>query len=469
MNLGGSSNESQFLNQPHPAEIWDPATGSFSIVDQPFAGDIFCGGHTFLADGRLLVAGGTYAYEIKQFNRYPLPPFSGLDQSYIFDPFAVTWARAPDLARGRWYPTLVMLADGRILAVAGFTKHFPWVIERNIEIFEASLGWSTFEGAEHWFPLYPRLCLLPNGSVFYAGSYNTHYTFPFSIRAFPTSILDVERREWRVVGTLRKSEREEGINVLLPLRPPHYDARVLLAGGGDPGGIDAIPDAEVIDPLAAKPQWREIQPMSHARYFAYPVILPNRQVIVIGGRGGEKMHMDGMAPPMSPPPHDPLAVMEPEIFDPETNTWARAAPMSIDRLYHSGALLLPDGRVLTAGSNPATGVYDRRIEIYHPTYLFQGPRPVIDDAPTVIEYATMFDIRFTHTRQIDEVALIRPSVTTHCVNTDQRYIGLAIIERSADRVRVEIPRSRGVAPPGYYMLFVLSDGVPSVARFVLLR
>src|SRR3990172_2335801 len=135
------------------------------------------GGRASRPAGRLLAAGGTRRYD--GFLGLPVPPFRGLNQSYLFEP-RTGWSRAPDMRRGRWYPTLVALAAGRGLAVAGLTSHFPWAFLRRIEVFDPGTGWSKLRHASRWMPLYPRLHLLPDGRVFYSGSYNTHLTFPFS-------------------------------------------------------------------------------------------------------------------------------------------------------------------------------------------------------------------------------------------------------------------------------------------------
>src|SRR5574341_1533243 len=141
----------------------------------------------------------------------------------------------------------------------------------------------------------------------------------------------------------------------------------------------------------------------------------------------------------------------------------------VDRLYHSSAILLPDGRVMAVGSNPVSKVNELRIEIYRPPYLFQGPRPAIQDAPAQVAYGQEVAIRSAQAGQVEEVALIHPASTTHCLTTDQRYVGLAITRRDPDTLRVQIPPNPNLAPPGYYMLFLVSrDGVPSEARFVRL-
>ncbi len=470
LGFGGSGNDETQLATPHPAELWNPETGEFRTVDQRLEGDIFCSGHSFLPDGKLLVAGGTYKYDGKLFG-LPVPPFSGLEQSYLFDPGEERWTRIGDMSKGRWYPTLVSMSNGSVVTVAGLTKGFPWVFLRTVEMYSQGAGWSKLGGAERWLPLYPRLHLLPNGEIFYTGSYNTHYTFPFSLRGFPTATLNVNTRVWTTIGPPNKSEREEGTSVLLPLYPPDYRAKVLLVGGGDTGGKVALPDAEVIDVSEHNPKWRSVQPMKNARYYAYPVILPNGLVLIVGGRKGEKGMKEMSMPPMAPGevPQDPMAVLDAEVFDPKSERWETWAPMKLDRLYHSNALLLPDGRVMTCGSNPARRVNELRIEIFDPPYLFKGERPVIEKAPERISYGQSFKISVLHGRDTEAVTLIRLTATTHCVNTEQRYVGLEFREVSSGSIAANVTENKNVAPPGYYMLFVVSGGVPSRGRFVLLN
>lgn len=466
--FGGSGNDPRFLSDPHPAELWNPETGQTSIIDQRLDGDIFCVGHDYLADGRLLIAGGTFGYEGNLLG-LRFPPFRGLEQTYLFDPVTERWLRDRDMATGRWYPTLVTLGDGRVLVMAGLTKHFPYVKLSMIEIHTPGEGWQRLEFADRWMPLYPRLHLLPNGEVFYAGSFNTHYTYPFAIRGFPTAALNVNSGAWRDIGLPEKYHRQEGASVLLPLVPPDYRARVLLVGGGTPGGTQAVADAEIIEPTALDARWTTIASMQHARYHVYPVILPDGEVLVIGGRSGEKHGHPPAAPPMEEPhevPHDPLAVLEPELFNPKTRQWTAMAPMQVDRLYHANALLLPDGRVMTAGSNPERGMNELRIEIFHPPYLFKGPRPKITGVPATIPYGGLFDIETTD--EVTEVALIRSATTTHCLTTS-RYISLPFTPVGFDRVAATVPPNRNLAPPGYYMLFILSEGIPSEAKFVRLQ
>ena len=152
-----------------------------------------------------------------------------------------------------------MIPDGRVITMAGLTKYPPWLFLNKIEFYLRDSGWKVLNGANKWLPLYPRLHLLPNGEVFYAGSYNTHYTFPFSVYAFPSSTLNVSTGKWTKIGNPKNVNREEGTTVLLPLMPPNYEARILLIAGGTPTGNDAIPDVEMVDFSELHPEYRPIQ------------------------------------------------------------------------------------------------------------------------------------------------------------------------------------------------------------------
>lgn len=478
--IGGSGNDPHNEGRPFRAEIWDPAQGGDGQeVGANVPADLFCSGHAFLPDGRVLVAGGTRRYDRLRFG-VGFPPFRGHAQTYAFDPVAETWTRLPNMRRGRWYPTLLTLPDGSVLAAAGLSQYFPWFFRRSIETFTPDGGWKTRRSAARWLPLYPRLHVVPgtdggSGGVFYSGSFNTHYTYPFRLKSFPTAILGLSTFSWHGLGPPRHSQREEGASILLPLMPPDYRAVVLLIGGGTFKGSTVVPQAESIDLGAANPRWTEVPAqMMHARYFPYSVLLPNRVVLVVGGRVGRGDHrMHTLMPLVEQggvvgPPQDPQAVHEAEMLDPDASTWRLMAGMQRDRLYHSSALLLPDGRVMAVGSNPARGSNELTIEIFRPPYLFRGERPVIDEAAASIRYGGAFEIRTEQARDIDEVALIRPSVTTHCVNPEQRYVGLAFERVNGAALRAAVPPDPCVAPPGYYMLFVLHDGIPSEAVFLRL-
>jgi hypothetical protein len=218
---------------------------------------------------------------------------------------------------------------------------------------------------------------------------------------------------------------------------------VLAVGGGnDP----ATNTAELIDLGVAAPSWSYVNSMSRGRRTLNPVLLPDGTVLVIGGTATGQ---------------NDEPVYEAEVFDPETGQWRMLARMQRPRTYHSTAVLLPDGRVLAAGSDG-----EFTAEIYSPPYLFRGPRPTISSAPASVAYGEQFQITTPAAQDIAEVVLIRPGAMTHSVNMDQRYVGLAF-QAGAGSLSVDVPSNANAAPAGIYMLFVVnSNGVPSQAAFV---
>jgi hypothetical protein len=160
-------------------------------------------------------------------------------------------------------------------------------------------------------------------------------------------------------------------------------------------------------------------------------------------------------------------VLTAELWSPTTETWRTLSRASIPRLYHSTALLLPDGRVLTAGSgNDGPAVNQTQAEIFSPPYLFKGSRPILTSAPATAQYGSKFTVQTADAATITSVSLIRPGAVTHAFDEDQRFLNLTFTAGS-DSLIIDAPASANLAPPGYYMLFLLNNaGVPSIAAFV---
>jgi hypothetical protein len=413
------------------ALLLDPVSGR--VLSQfSLSWDMFCNGMVLLEDGRPLIDGGTIQYD----------PFHGEPQVAIFDPSANTFTNTQNMAHGRWYPTLLTLGDGRVMAFSGLNE--TGSTNSAVEFYSAGSGWST-EYTAPWTPdLYPRLHLLPNGMVLYSGAQTTSKLFDPSTITWKTSIATTNYSGTRVYGT----------SVLLPLRPSNnYDAKVMIMGGGNP----ATSTTELIDMGAATPAWQFGPNMSRARIEMNAVILPNGKVLALGGSVNDE--------------DTSTASLSADLYDPSTNTFSSAGANAYPRLYHSVALLLPDATVWLAGGNPSRGSYVQQMEIYKPAYLFNGDgtsatRPSITSAPSSIGYGDAFAVTTPDAANISSVVLVRNGTVTHAFGMDQREVSLSFTAGTGE-LTVTSPPNSNIAPPGYYMLFVLNQaGVPSPATFV---
>jgi hypothetical protein len=156
------------------------------------------------------------------------------------------------------------------------------------------------------------------------------------------------------------------------------------------------------------------------------------------------------------------------MFDPVSETWTEMAAQASARVYHSSSVLLPDARVMWLGAYADTGHnHDPTAQIYSPPYLFQGPRPSVASSPAVADYGEVLPIGTPDAASVAKVVLIRPSATTHSTNMEQRYVELAFNQIDADTLEATVVTNPNVAPPGYYMLFLVDgNGVPSVAPWL---
>ena len=165
-----------------------------------------------------------------------------------------------------------------------------------------------------------------------------------------------------------------------------------------------------------------------------------------------------------------------ELWDPATGQWQNQASMQVTRQYHSTALLLPDGRVLSSGGGVCgqcnqVGYLAKNAEVFSPSYLFDdsgqpATRPVISSAPGDVAYNSPFAVSTPNAASISKVALVRLGAVTHSVNMEQRYVPLSFTS-GGGTVTPTAPANANVAPPGPYMLFVIDgNGVPSVAKIV---
>ena len=431
---GSSNNPDNFNSQTYRSVVWDYAADTFEHPQTPI--DFFCCGHSFLVDGRLLVAGGTEKYD----------PFHGLKDAYIFDPATEQWATTKFMAGGRWYPTLVTLGDGRVLAVSGQAE--DGTLNVIPEIYTDPDGWQALPNNGNW-PLYAHLYLLRDGRIFYAGGqYNDN-------KGMRPSLIDLKTGAVTVVpGLTAPDQRNQCASVLLP---PAQDQRVMIIGGGSDDShmapIVATNNVDIVNLAAGNPTYMSAAPLNFARMHLNAVLLPDHTVLVNGGSRQEEMADQ--------------ATLDAEIYNPVANTWTVVARSRVPRLYHSVAILLPDGRVVTAGSNPMRMNEELRLEIYYPSYLYRGARPVIANVAQEVAYGATIKVQTVQANAIQWVSLIRAGATTHSNDTEQRLVDLTFLVSAADTLDVTITNDPNLAPPGWYMFFITDQkGVPSVAKWV---
>jgi len=429
--------------------IWDPVHNTTSKTPQPTLADgtkinLFCSGHVFLPDGRLLVMGGH------------VTDGNGLNQACIYDSAANSWTATGTMNAGRWYPTAVALADGSVLVSSGsFLAPNGQTVLNNIQQIWTNGVWHSivdFVG----LPLFPRMHVAPDGRVFMSGSLAQTY------------FLDTSNQ-----GTWTPLNNGQRINGPRDYAPAvMYDTgKILFVGGGnDPVSHAPTNAAEIIDLNAPAPRWQATNPMKFPRRQHNAAILPDGTVLVTGGTRGGGGPNNGFNDLRKGEP-----VHTAELWDPATGQWTQLADEDVDRCYHATTVLLPDGRVLSAGGgeyrpdnvspNPPKDSH-RNAQIFSPPYLFKGARPDILAAPQSVNYGNTFEVQTSAGGEISMVSWIRLPSVTHSFDQNQR-INFLPFTVAAKAITVTAPANSKLCPPGHYMLFLLNkQKVPSVAAIV---
>jgi hypothetical protein len=443
------------------ANLWDPVSNTNTTFFPPE--DLFCGGQTLLHDGRLLVAGGNLSHG----NDVPGTAYKGSRSVYTFNPFNETWKQQVSMAQGRWYPTLTRLGNNQVVITSGWTDNGQAIMNPDVEVFTPDSNIDGDNGTiqkvgthdPSWF--YPYQFLLPDGRMLQAGPAETN-----------ASILNPADWSWSRVSNLLQSHYFYGNGVPWPAAGPGGSSKVMIIGGKDSvafGGSNTFA-ADARDPVsnftemfdAANPTggWQALTQMPQPRARQNTVFLPDGTFLTVGGNSGD--------PTQTGSDQYLNSQKEALLYRPPTPTtpggsWTPMAAQQKERAYHSTALLLPDGRVVSAGDDRISDQSQHYIEIFSPPYLFKGERPVIVSMPSQVGLGTKFTINATTT--IQKVVLIAPGATTHANDMNQRYVELAI-SRKKNQAEATIPASPNIVPRGYYMLFVLNKGVPSQAKWL---
>lgn len=419
------------------ATVYDPSTGTFTNVpvnNSKDDNDIFCSGAVVLADGRVVVIGGHDCTGVK----------TGIASLNIYNPATKAWTRGPNMAYSRWYPTATLLPDGRVLVTAGSDQTDTTLVPIPEVYDPVANTWTQLKTASQTINNYPFMFVLPDGRVLEAGSDEA---------PLPTKVLDLTTNTWTTIDP----NVVDGSSAVM-YRP----GMILKAGASCPeeGEVISQPssaNAYVLDMTQASPHWQQVQSMANARSWLDLTMLPDGNVLATGG----SRTIGGVDPA--------TAVLPAEEWNPNTESWMTLASMATPRMYHSTALLLPDGRVLVAGGghNYVNNNDYYSAEYYSPAYLFKGARPTITSAPTGdIQYGSNFTVQTPDAADIASVCLIHTGAVTHAFDEAQSYVPLTFTAGSGG-LTVQAPANPNLAVPGYYMLFVVNkEGVPSVAPFV---
>jgi hypothetical protein len=412
--------------------LWDPVSNAFGNTARPV--DLFCSGHALLPDGRLLAAGGHSGIDDQ-----------GIRSTAIYDYATNAWTTGPAMRNGRWYPTVTALPNGEMLTISGGDT--AKVLNRIPEVWTpgATTGtWRALTSALANIPYYPMMFAAPDGTVFVAGPDQS------------TGFLNTTGTGSWTTGPLRTfGDRDYGSAVM------YEPGKIVVIGGGAP-----TKTAEKIDlNPGAGLEWTDAGSMTVARRQMNATLLADGTVLVTGGTNASGFN--------NMPTDD--NVLAAERWNPASGDWTQLARQTRYRVYHSTALLLADGRVLSVGSGQPTAIGlsdDFMAEVFSPPYLFNpdgtaASRPAITASPSSVTYGMTFSVGTTSATSVVKVTWIRLGSVTHATDMNQRLNYLSFTAPDSTSLSVTAPANALLAPPGHYMLFLLDEnGVPSIARIV---
>jgi hypothetical protein len=459
--MAGSGYHSLHQAGPYEARVLDPNTGSESNISM--SEDLFCVGQAPLPNGNILLAGGTLRYDIASDNCNGR--WHGLKSAYEFDWSRNRLTKVASMRHGRWYPTCVIMADGNVMVTAGYDEYGD--DNRLVEVYNSSsktwsvrsatsggsmytvgatsagkcsgAGSPSYSGAAPNLLLYPRMHLMPSGNIVVAGMLD-------DIRLWNRST-----GSWSTLGLSCPSYRHYGTSILLPLSNTITEKGKILIVGGSPTASDpATRTCQVLDFNTGNPNIRTVGSLTYGRKYLAPVILPDGKVVVFGG----------VAQGNSNPQYVP------EMFNPSTESWTTLSAASIPRVYHQVALLLPDGRIWTAGGTPTRTSWELRTEFFRPGY-YSAARPSISGTLTVGAYGGSIIIPTSSPSSIARATLVKCPDTTHHYDSNMRYIALSVKSSASSSVTVQAPLNANLAPPGYYYIHIVNkSNIPSAAKII---
>lgn len=454
--------------------LYDVATNAYRpLMVQT---DTWCSSGSVLPNGTLVQSGGYNDGD------HVVRTFTPCDDDQC------DWIELPQhLSERRWYATNQILPDGRIIIIGGrrqFNYEFYPKSDEDLsfpQTFMLHFLLETRDYAEN--NLYPFVHLLPDGNLFiFANTRSILFDYKQNkvLKEYP-----------EIPGADPRNYPSTGSSVLLPLDERNgstsVQAEIMICGGAQNASFALATQGVFIRAIStcgrlvvshANPSW-VMEEMPLPRVMGDMILLPNGDVIIINGAQLGTAGWELARGPMT----------RPIIYRPSEQTSRRFSvlePSTRPRMYHSSAILLTDGRVLIGGSNPhiyynfTNVVYptDLSLEAYSPPYLsaeYATVRPKILSLNETIGYKATFQVRFSVEEYLSagvvSVRLIAPSFTTHSFGMNQRMVVLKILEVShvtsyVYHLAAVAPSTAEIAPPGYYLLFVVHAEIPSSGMWV---
>ncbi|TMW95162.1 hypothetical protein EJD97_009305 [Solanum chilense] len=445
--------------------------------------DVWCSSGSVFPDGSLVQTGGFNDGEkvVRVFK-----PCSNSTTNSTCD-----WEEIQGgLIQRRWYSTNHILPDGRQIIIGGrraFNYEFyPKSASAN-NSYSLPFLVKTNDPNKIENNLYPFVFLNVDGNLFIFANNRAilfDYTKNVVLKNYP-----------EIPGGNPRNYPSTGSAVLLPLKnlqAQEIQAEVLVCGGAPKGSYTSALNGNFSNALSTcgrititdpNPQWI-METMPLARTMGDMVILPNGNVLIINGAATGTAGWECGRDP----------VLKPVIYRPDNpfdSRFETQNPSTIPRMYHSTAVLLRDGRVLVGGSNPHiyynfTGVFfptELSLEAFSPSYLdsvseYLRPQITSPASQYAIGYGQRVPIRFKVAGRVDinlvTVTMVAPGFNTHSFTMNQRLLMLVsenvkLIGKNAYQINVVTPNNAKLAPPGYYLLFVVHQNIPSEGIWVKIQ
>jgi hypothetical protein len=434
--VGNAATETYEQHQFTRATVWNPTNNSHTRVNSNTGFNLFCSGLTLLPDGRVFFAGGNLNNAL-----------DGIHKTHTFNPSNNSWQIEGRMKKARWYPTTTALPNQEVLITGGlYDREFPDIPEvRGTNGALRSLtGASSSIAANR---NYQWLRVAPDGRVANVGPDSNMYFLNTNGQGAWASFAPRGDGTYRSYGSFA---------MFAP-------GRILISGGARRNKTAVIVDLNN----------RSVQSTSNMAFERRQhnlTILADGQVLATGGYQNSDESLVDL--------RQGRPVFPAEVWNPATGQWKTLARMKVTRQYHSSALLLPDGRVLSAGGGicgdcTTQNYLAKNAEIFSPPYLFKkdgsgqrAARPSIGTAPGNLGYGANFTVTSAQAGTISKIGLVRMGGVTHSVNMDQLYVPLSFTRRG-NNLTVKSPGNNRIAPPGYYMMFLMNrDGVPSIAKIL---